>query len=286
MRKTLWLSAILAGVLGIVAVAYAANTYSVTLAKVTPTKSGTVAHPKPSTIGFGYSVGSTDGLRPNVTTDYVISFGKGVKQNRALFSLATSKAATNSKLTCSILNAGYTNGRSPTCPSTSKAGSGSVENLAGTTADRTIKIPCHLDLKIYVGDGKTVPAANNDGKAIKNDLVLALKGTRSSDPRKDCPLGVDAAIPAQFLQVGGGAALTFHVKKTPFQEPQTGASNSVISVSSTVGKNVRVKVGSKFVTHGLFETTSCPTGGRKVNVKFTDTSGATFNAFKVAPCTK
>ena len=58
----------------------------------------------------------------------------------------------------------------------------------------------------------------------------------------------------------------------------------VIKVTSTVGKSVKVKVGRRFVTRGLWETTSCPTGGRKVNVKYTDTSGATFNAFKVAPC--
>jgi hypothetical protein len=286
MRKTVLLAALAAGVLGIVAVAYAANTYSVTLAKVTPTKTGSVAHPKVSTIAFGYAVGTTDGNRPNVTTDYVISFGKGVKSNGAFFRLATSKAATNNKLSCSIAKAGYASGAVPSCPATSKAGKGSVENLAGLASDHTQKIPCHLDLTLYVGDGKAVPPANNDGKPVKNDLVLALKGQASPDPRKNCPLAIDAAIPAQLIQVGGGAALTFHVKKTPFQQPQTGVENAVINVTSTVAKSVKVKVGSRFVTRGLWETTSCPTGGRKVNVKYTDTSGATFNASKVAPCQK
>src|SRR3954469_11363108 len=46
MRKTLLLSALAAGVLGIVAVAYAANTYTVDIAQVTPTNSGTLASPK------------------------------------------------------------------------------------------------------------------------------------------------------------------------------------------------------------------------------------------------
>jgi hypothetical protein len=291
MRKTVLLAALAAGVFGVVAVAYAANTYSVSVAKVTPTKTGSVSHPKRSRIAFGYQVRSTDGNRPNVTTDYVISFGRGVKQNAALFRLATSRvgprAATNTKLTCSIDKAGYVSGQPPSCPSTAKVGTGAVENIAGLTADPTNKTACHLDLTIYVGDGRTVPAANNDGSIVKNDLVLALKGAPDNPiAAKRCPIGVDGAIPAQFVQVGGGAALKFHVTRKPFQEPQTGVSNSVVSVTSTVAGNVNVKVGSRFVTRGLFETTSCPTGGRKVNVKFTDSSGATFNAFKVAPCQK
>lgn len=284
MRKTLLLAALAAGVFGIVAVAYAANTYTVSQANVTPTKSGTARHPKPSMVQFGYQVGSTDGNRPNVTTDYVISFGKGVTSNAALFSLATSKAATNARLTCSIAKAGYTSGASPNCPSTAKAGSGSVENLAGATADPTQKIPCHLNLTIFVGDGKTVPAANNDGKPVRNDLVLALKGGPNPNAALNCPLAVDAAIPAQFVKVGGGAALTFHVKQNPFQQPQPGVSNAVVKVTSTVGKTIKVKVGRSFVRRGLFETTLCQNRSRKVNVKFTDTTGATSNAFKSTPC--
>ena len=74
MRKTLLLSALVAGVLGIVAVAYAANTYKVDSAKVTPTKAGTVKKPKAVRIQFGYSVGTTDGNRPATSTDQAISF--------------------------------------------------------------------------------------------------------------------------------------------------------------------------------------------------------------------
>ena len=63
MRKTLLLSALIAGVLGIVAVAWAANTYTVTTARDTPTKSGTLRNPKPERVQFGYTVGTTDGTR-------------------------------------------------------------------------------------------------------------------------------------------------------------------------------------------------------------------------------
>ena len=88
-----------------------------------------------------------------------------------------------------------------------------------------------------VGDGKTVPAAANDGIPVKNDLVLAIKRVNVAD----CALNVDAALPAGFQNTSLGTALVFHVKKSPFQQPLPGVDNSVVNVTSSVGKTTKVK---------------------------------------------
>ena len=76
-----------------------------------------------------------------------------------------------------------------------------------------------LKLAREVGHGKAVPPAANDGIAVRNDLVLAIKRVNVAD----CALNVDAAIPSGFVTVPTGTALKFHVKMTPFQQPLPGA---------------------------------------------------------------
>ena len=235
MRKIAMFAIAVTALFGVVAIAQASNTYQVTVAKVSPSKAGTALKPKPITINFGYQVGETNNNRPSVTTDYVIAFGKQIKSHRSFFK--------GSKV-CTVSQAGYSSGQPPKCPATAKAGAGSIQNFAGNTTDPTSKIPCNLGLTLYVGDGKTVPAAANDGIAVKNDLVLAIKRVNVSD----CALAVDAALPAGFVTTTNGTALKFHVKKTPFQQPLPGVDNSVINVTSSVGKTTRVrqKVGGVF----------------------------------------
>jgi hypothetical protein len=278
MRKIAMIAVAVTALFGVVAIAQASNTYTVTVAKVSPSKAGTALKPKPVTINFGYQVGETGGNRPSVTTDYVIAFGKQIKSHRSFF---------KGNKVCTVAQAGYSTGQPPTCPATAKAGAGSINNLAGNATDPTSKIPCNLGLTLFVGDGKTVPAAANDGIAVKNDLVLAIKRVNVSD----CALAVDAALPAGFVTVPTGTALKFHVKKTPFQQPLPGVDNSVVNVTSSVGKTVRVrqKVGGvfKLVTRGLFESIGCKSSAHKVNVAFTPAGGgAALNASKTAPCRK
>jgi hypothetical protein len=278
MRKIAMIAVAVTALFGVVAIAQASNTYTVTVARVSPTKAGTALKPKPITINFGYQVGETSGNRPSVTTDYVIAFGKQIKSHRAFF---------KGNKVCTIAQAGYVTGQPPACPATAKAGAGTINNLAGNTSDPTSKIPCNLGLTLFVGDGKTVPAAANDGIAVKNDLVLAIKRANVAD----CALAVDAALPAGFVTVTNGTALKFHVKKTPFQQPLPGVDNSVVNVTSSVGKTTRVrqKVGGvfKLVTRGLFESIGCKSSAHKVNVAFTPAGGgAALNASKTAPCRK
>ncbi len=278
MRKIAMIAVAVTALFGVVAIAQASNTYTVTVAKVSPSKAGTALKPKPITINFGYQVGETGGNRPSVTTDYVIAFGKQIKSHRSFF---------KGNKVCTVAQAGYSTGQPPTCPATAKAGAGSINNLAGNATDPTSKIPCNLGLTLFVGDGKAVPAAANDGIAVKNDLVLAIKRVNVAD----CALAVDAALPAGFGPAASGAALKFHVKKTPFQQPLPGVDNSVVNVTSSVGKTTRVrqKVGGvfKLVTRGLFESIGCKSSAHKVNVAFTPAGGgAALNASKTAPCRK
>jgi hypothetical protein len=267
MRKTLLLSALVAGVLGIVAVAYAANVYKVDFAKVTPTKSGTLKHPKAVRIQFGYSVSTTDGNRPATSTDQQISFGAGLKGNGKL-KKGTKFAFAQCKLSQASSNA---------CPSNTKVGSGIVKNLAGSKNDPSQKIPCQLNLTIYNGDGKIYPPSQNDGKSVREDVWLGLKGQPPI-----CPLVVNAPIPAQFALIGGKLTLKFHISKTPFQEPTPGVENSVINVNASLFKAVRIS-GK---TRGFLESTACPSGGRPIAATFTDSSGAKNTAKGKATCTK
>ena len=186
-----------------------------------------------------------------------------------------------------MAQAGYSTGQPPDVSRHGEGRCRHINNLAGNATDPTSKIPCNLGLTLYVGDGKTVPAAANDGIAVKNDLVLAIKRVNVAD----CALAVDAALPAGFVTVPNGTALKFHVKKTPFQQPLPGVDNSVVNVTSSVGKTVRVrqKVGRvfKIVTRGLFESIGCKAGAHKVNVAFTPAGGgAALNASKTAPCSE
>ena len=157
-----------------------------------------------------------------------------------------------------------------------------MNNIAGLSTDPTSKIPCYLALTLFVGDGKSVPPSANDGIPVKNDLVLALKGGPNSNPARNCALTVDGALPAQFTKTSKGTALKFHVRKIPFQQPQPGIDNSVVTVTSKVGKTVRVS-GK---TRGLLESTGCTNRAHPVNVLFTDASKAVKTASKNAPCTK
>lgn len=266
--------------LGITAVAQAANTYQVSLARVTPTKAGTTALPKPARIEFGYKVGTTDGTRPAVTTDYVIAFGKGIQATNKVRDARTrariwpqcprSRASTNS------------------CPAATKLGSGIVNNQAGdATRPSDPPIACRLNLTLFIGDGKVFPPAQNDGKTVRQDVWLGLKAVPGL-----CPLSVDAALPAQLVKTAsGGQALAFHVPKVPFQQPLPGVDNAVVEVTSNTYKTksrVNTRVGTRIVrrTRGFWETTNCLRRAHRVSVQFTSTTGQVSNASANAPCTK
>jgi hypothetical protein len=299
MRKISVLAVAAVAFFGLTAVASAANSYAVTIAKVNPPKAGTKLLPKPVGIEFGYGVTSTvPGERPSVTTDYVIGFGKNIRQNRKVWSSRTAVRP----VVCTIQQAGYETGAAPNCPAGSIVGKGVVKNKAGLLGSKGIIADCNVALTIAIGDGKFPNSAKypNDGRRVKSDLILILEGGPNGVPgRPDagtCPLTVNKSpLAAQFVTFEGGTALGFHVPKVPFQQPQEGVENAVVDVSSTINtKTVKVKKTVKvngrtrnvFTTVGLFESIGCTGAGHNVKVKFVDTSGATNFASKSAPCRK
>jgi hypothetical protein len=303
MRKIAAIVGTAVAMFSIVAVAEATNVYKVTIAKVTDPankiKAGTTAIPKPAKISFGYTVDNTDASqRPSVTTDYDIDFGPKIRQNRPLFT------AKNGAQFCTIAQAGYESGLSPTCPAGSQVGIGVVKNKFGPEGSTGVLGPCDVALTLFVGDGK-LPSSrfDNDGKQVKSDLVLQLEGHPNGVPgRPDagtCPNDVNkSAFPAQFVRKpNGGVSLAFHVATHPFQQPTLGIENAVVDVSSTVFKTVRVKTRVRTVrrgvvtfrnvtkTRGLFETVGCIAHKHQVLVTYTDKSNAVNTAHKDAPCT-
>ena len=270
MRKTLLLSALAAGVLGIVAVAYSASKLTLNIASVTPTKAGTLAHPKVERIRFAYSVTTTDGNRPPPSSDQLIGFGTGLKVNNRLKATATKFAFAQCKQAQATANA---------CPASTKVGSGIVNNFAGLSSNPSQKIPCKLILTIFNGDSKVFPPAQNDGRSVREDVWLHLAGSPTTT---GCPLVVNAPIPAAWVPFRGGRALSFHISKVPFQHPAAGTDNSVISQNTSLFKTARVK-GK---TRGYFESTACPKGGRPFVAILTDANGGRITASKKAPCSK
>src|SRR5687768_2056871 len=73
MRKRLIAALTVVAVLGLGGVAFAENIYNVHIASSTPTGKGTASKPLPVKLGFGYTVGDTEGLRPTVIEQYRIA---------------------------------------------------------------------------------------------------------------------------------------------------------------------------------------------------------------------
>lgn len=263
-----------------VAAADAANVYTTTQAKVSPTKSGTSKKPKPVRLQFGFTAAGVGANRPSVTTDYVIGFGSGIRANHRLRDARHRYAFPR----CSRSKA-----LASECKSSAKVGSGTIDNLAGLQSDLTQKIPCRLKLTLYNGDGKYFPRNQNDGRRVRTDVWLGLKGSPSTT---GCPLNVAAPLPAQFVRYQGGTALAFHVPRVPFQQPVQGLDNAVVSVISSVYRTRRVTRKVRVRGHtrirssvrGYLESVRCRHHHHTVAVRFTDATGTTGFASRQAAC--
>jgi hypothetical protein len=142
MRKLLVAAMSLAAVMAVAGVAFAANTYTVDLAKSSPGK-GTRAKPIPTKLDFGYSVGDSEGKRPFVIREYRIAaegtytFPKA--RPRCTFDQATDPNVTDpAQLSAACRKA--------------NVGTGSINNLAGAPpppdSNRDQKLPCNVKLTL------------------------------------------------------------------------------------------------------------------------------------------
>jgi hypothetical protein len=259
MRK-LWMAVAGAVVLtiAVAGIASAVNTYDVHLANSTSASKGSAAKPSPAKLRFGYRVGDTENLRPQVIREYRIA-AEGLQ------------SFPKARPTCTFDQADAPIEFDSAC-NKAIVGSGTIENEAGAPNDRSQKLPCNVELtliNISTGDPnerKTVgQVRRRGGIAIRID----------TDP-PNCPIPVHEALAAPFYDVKiqgvSTAELRFHVPDT-LAHPG-GLDNSVKEVESTVLKKTgRVRIKGKRRRVGFYSSVGRKGNTRTVRVTFVDESG-------------
>jgi hypothetical protein len=272
MRK-LWIAVLaLAAVLAVAGVALAANTYSVDLAKSKSPSKGSLAKPSPASFDFGYSVGDTENLRPQVISKYFIG-AEGLETYPKAFKSCTFAQATNPA-------AGSAAALAPACRK-SVIGTGTIHNEAGAPNDRAQKLTCDVILtliNIRTGD----PRYPETVKQIKKRGGIAI---RVDQPQKDgvddpafCPpINLHEALAAPYydVKIGGvkSAELRFNVPST-LAHP-SGIDNSVKNTVSHIKvKKAKTKIKGVTRTVGFYSGVGRKGKTRTVRVTFVDESGA------------
>jgi hypothetical protein len=271
MRK-LWMAVAGAVVLAIAVagIASAVNTYDVHLANSQAKGKGTTAKPSPAKLRFGYRVGDTENLRPQVIREYRIA-AEGLQsfpdaRPTCTFDQASDPAITDPE------------DLSQACKR-AIVGGGTIHNEAGSPDrpdtpqnEREQKLPCDVELtliNISTGDPrepKTVgQVRRRGGIAIRID----------TDPPA-CPIPVHEALAAPFYDVRIQGVSTAELR---FRVPDTlahpgGLDNSVREVESTVRKKtgfVRIRGQRRKV--GFYSSVGRKGRTRTVRVTFIDESG-------------
>src|SRR3954447_17273199 len=249
MRKVVML-AVTAAVLSIAAVAYAQtqeNTYSVK-GSVTPSKAGSTKKPVGVKVNFNYQIGEKNGLQPSAVKRYKIDIYGVRSVNGDRFPKCTADQINNA-------------GNSDTvCPSGSRVGSGTIQNLVYANSDPSGKngrFPCAKKLNIYNSGNK------------KGALFVY------GDPNQCGGVGALPAFPISYVKGdGGGTALQFTVPKTVLH-PIGGLSVAVREVSSTI-KKLTVKKSGK--VYAYYESVKCSGKARPIKVTFHTEAGQTSDA--------
>jgi hypothetical protein len=237
LRKVSLIVAALAAMLSLTAVAVAGTNVYGVTGKIAA--GGSKKKPKPVGVVFGYTIKADDGTLSNPVKTYKIHF-QGLKAD-------PKQAAKGKYCSASKINAASSDA---SCPKGTHVGTGLVKafvGAAGQAIDPGAK--CDLKLDIYAGGPKS--------------LALYLH----NDP-PGCIASISQAIDGKLSTDATGGALTFSVPPT-LLHPVAGLDSGITSVSSTIKK---IGKGTK----GLFVSTGCK-GARKVDVTFTDETGASSN---------
>jgi hypothetical protein len=267
MRKRLIAALTVVAVLSFGGVAFAENMYEVHIANSSPKGKGTPSKPLPVKLGFGYTVGDTEGLRPTVIEQYRIAPEGLVTFPKAFASCKFSQA--NAPQVASACNK-------------AKVGSGLVRNEAGPGTDRSVKLVCNLKLTLYnISD-----AGRNGGMAIRLDGDPPPAAPGSKDV--GCAISVHTAIKAPFFNVKLEGLKTSELRFTvpvQLQEPAPGVQNAVVEATSTVlRKTAKTKVKGKTRTVGFYSEIGCKGRTRTTRVTFVDTQARSFTANRQSPC--
>lgn len=264
MRK-FWMAVAGAVVLAIAVagIASAVNTYDVHLANSQSAGKGTTAKPSPAKLRFGYRVGDTEGLRPQVIGEYRIA-AEGLQS----FPDARPK--------CSFEQAADPNVTTPDdlSPACRRAivGGGVIQNAVGAPNDRSQQEACEVDLTlINISSGDPRFPSTMGQVRRRGGMAIRIDGT---PPR--CLTDVHDALAAPFYDVKIQGVSTAELR---FKVPSTlthpsGLDNSVREVTSTVQKKTgRVRIKGKRRTVGFYSSVGRKGRTRTVRVTFIDESG-------------
>jgi hypothetical protein len=259
-------------------VAAAVNTYEVDIAASTPANAkGSAAQPAPVKLAFGFEVGDTEGLRPQVIREYRIA-AEGLQSFPDARPTCSFEAANDP----SVLEP---SGLSQACKR-AIVGSGAVDNDAGAPTDRSQKLDCDVRLTlINVSEGRAVDPSRTDEQAqrdrrddrqIRRRGGIAIRVDTYQPEFTRCPIAVHEAIAAPFYDVRiqgvSTAELRFYVHDT-LAHP-SGLDNSLTDVSSTIQKKAgRVRVRGERRRVGFYSSVGRKGRTRTVRVTFIDESG-------------
>lgn len=245
--------------LAVAGIAIAENTYDVHIANSQPKGKGTAAKPVPALFNFGYRVGDTESLRPQVIREYRIA-AEGVQ------------SFPDARPTCTWDQANAPIKYANACRK-AIVGGGTISNLAGAPNDRTQKLPCNVTLTlINISNGD--PRFSKTVRQIRKRGGIAIR--IDTDP-PDCPIPVHEALAAPFYDVKlagvSSAELRFTVPET-LAHPG-GLDNSVVEVTSRIQRKTgRARVtGGKTRTVGFYSLVGRKGRTRTVRVTFIDESG-------------
>jgi hypothetical protein len=254
--------------IAVAGVANAVNTYVVHLAGSKSASKGTTAKPSPASLKFGYRVGDTENLRPQVINEYRIA-AEGLQtypdaRPTCTYDQATANAAKHA----------------PAC-NKAVVGSGTINNLAGAPNDRTQKLPCNVKLtliNIRTGDPRTPKTVTQIRK--RGGIAIRI----DTDPPA-CPIPVHAALAAPYYDVKLGGVSTAELR---FSVPDElahpgGLDNSVVEVTSSIQKKTgKVRIKGKTRTVGFYSSVGRKGSTRTVRVTFIDESGVKKTAVRQA----
>ena len=254
MRRVVLLMAV--AVLGVAGVAYAASNLYVVKARITPVKSGTLAHPKPIGARIEIDVSTTPpGLRPIVVFNYSILIS-GVHEN------------TNSFPTCSSSTLQSKSQRG--CPRGSKAGSGFLLVEVGPTGNNAAaySATCRVDVDVFnSGHGHLTLYAFTRREVNACPLLkpIAINLTLRTK-RKNLTASFSVPVALRHFPNGADDAITQAVLNLPVHR------------RTLTVKGVRRTVG-------LLASVACPVNHqRQVTITFTQEDGAKRTATANTPC--
>jgi hypothetical protein len=149
------------------------------LVGVSPAKKGSAKKPVPAKLKFGYRVGDSEALRPQVVREYRIAV-EGLQ------------SFPHSRPTCTWDQANKPVKYDAAC-NKAVVGKGRIENFAGAPNDRSQKLPCHVavtQINISSGDPrypKTVSQVRKRGgmavRSMRTRPSARFHCTRRSPPR-------------------------------------------------------------------------------------------------------